>query len=358
MNADEKLIRARSRIVRFYPWFSNLVMRLDLVEVPAGSLPCPTLGTDGRKIYYVREYIESLTNDECEFVLLHEGLHCGFEHHARRNGRDIRKWNIAADHAINLVLSETGLTMPKGGYANPKYTGLTAEEIYNNLPKGGSQFDCLIDGSLTEAENTAWKQALAESFHAALKAGKLSDNAERLIEESLQPKLNWRDILADLIVRSAGQDDFTWKHQSRRGRAVDIYLPGLFAESCKPLAICIDTSGSMSGEILSRVVSEARAAIEQLRPVQTVVICADSEIKSIEILDPANGWKPPKLKGGGGTDFEPAIKKSLDFEPSCIVYLTDLEGPTGLDPGIPVIWCVPDRVSHTPAFGETIIIED
>jgi hypothetical protein len=41
-------------------------------------------------------------------------MHCAALHHTRREGRDLRRWNIACDHAINPLLVAAGFELPKG----------------------------------------------------------------------------------------------------------------------------------------------------------------------------------------------------------------------------------------------------
>ena len=62
------------------------------------------------------------------------------------------------------------------------------------------------------------------------------------------------------------------------------------------------------------------------------------------------------MKGRGGTRFQPAFDwiAESDFDPSVIVYATDLFcRETPADPGIPVIWLTPTRGRAVP-FGQII----
>lgn len=57
-----------------------------------------------------------------------------FLHMDRLQSRNHRKWNVAADHVINLLLLERGFKMPKDGLADQQYKGLSTEEVYKLLP--------------------------------------------------------------------------------------------------------------------------------------------------------------------------------------------------------------------------------
>ena len=127
-DVERKLAAARTRLILEKPFLGALVLRLPLVE--AHGSWCTTSATDARSIYYSAEYIEPLSLSQVQFVLAHEALHCGLSHFARREHRDLNRWNIACDHAVNPLLIEDGLELPPDALYNSDYTGLSAEEIY------------------------------------------------------------------------------------------------------------------------------------------------------------------------------------------------------------------------------------
>ncbi len=125
---EQKLSAARTRLILDKPFLGALVLRLPLKE--AVGTWCASSATDARSIYYNAEYMLSLSLSQVQFVLAHEALHCGLSHFARRHNRDLNRWNIACDHAVNLMLSEDGLELPPGALLDDTYQGLAAEEIY------------------------------------------------------------------------------------------------------------------------------------------------------------------------------------------------------------------------------------
>jgi hypothetical protein len=127
-----KLGAARTRLILERPFIGALVMHLPLVPVAAGR--CETVATDARALYYNPEYIAALTLAEVQFVLAHEAMHCALGHFARRAHRVRRRWDVACDHAVNLLLVDDGLKPPPGALANPDFRGLSAEEIYPLIP--------------------------------------------------------------------------------------------------------------------------------------------------------------------------------------------------------------------------------
>jgi predicted metal-dependent peptidase len=128
MTTEEKLTRARTRLVLDQPFFGTLSLRLKLLP---GSLS--TMATDGTRIVYSSAFVDQLKPAELEGTLAHEVLHCALGHHCRRGNRDPGLWNEAADLAINPILIKNGFTLPVGALIDPALANLSAEEIYGRL---------------------------------------------------------------------------------------------------------------------------------------------------------------------------------------------------------------------------------
>ncbi|MCB1772626.1 MAG: hypothetical protein KDI88_03340 [Gammaproteobacteria bacterium] len=123
-----KLTAARAKLILDKPFLGALVLRLPLAEADPDW--CATTATDARKFYYNREYIDSLSMSQTQFMLAHEALHCALSHFARRQHRVQHRWDLACDYAINPLLLDDGLTPPPNCHVMPQYLGMTAEEIY------------------------------------------------------------------------------------------------------------------------------------------------------------------------------------------------------------------------------------
>jgi predicted metal-dependent peptidase len=126
--------RARIRLALSKPFLASAVLRLPLVPV-LGSRWCPTAATDGYHLFYNPKWVSGLSSYETRGLLAHEVMHVVFGHGERRQSRQPRRWNIACDHAINLMLLEQGFRLPADGMADASYAGLSAEQIYEQLPE-------------------------------------------------------------------------------------------------------------------------------------------------------------------------------------------------------------------------------
>ena len=103
VDVESKVLKARIALALRQPFLASAIMRLPIKDATLYSW-CPTMATDGYHIFFNATWVESLTITEIRGVLAHEVLHVIFQHGLRRSHREPILWNIAADHAINLLL--------------------------------------------------------------------------------------------------------------------------------------------------------------------------------------------------------------------------------------------------------------
>lgn len=389
-----KLAAARTRLIMERPFLGALVMHLPLT--PGGDW-CTTTGTDAKAFYFNPRFIENLSLAQTQFVLAHEAMHCAMGHPHRRQYRSRRRWDVACDHAVNLILIDEGMKPPLHGIlADQNYMTLSAEEIYPLIPEdtteesfdqhlfdsdnqasgspdpgerqdnrdagesGGQGKEGQSEGepqdgrggqasqqpdplSQSEREELAeqWKNRLAAAAQAARQAGKLSQSMLRWVDGLLAPSLPWRALLARFFAVNQ-RDDYSWRRPSRREG--DALLPRLSSEGIDVVA-AIDTSGSVTDEELREFATELDALKGQVRARITLLACdnriADAAPWEFEPWDTLQ--LPEGITGGGGTDFRPVFDwvEREGRTPNLLVYFTDAEGDfPKVAPGYPVVWLV------------------
>ena len=129
----DKIIVARVGLLLRHPFFGNMATRLKIQD---GSDWCKTAATDGRSIFFNRDFFNDLTVKQIEFVIAHEILHNVFDHMGRCEGRDRKIFNIAADYCVNgqLIRDRIGDQVTKIQiYHDQKYYGWSAEQVYDDI---------------------------------------------------------------------------------------------------------------------------------------------------------------------------------------------------------------------------------
>jgi predicted metal-dependent peptidase len=398
--SEVRIQKARTTLLLDHPFFGTLLFRLG----GKASLSVATMATDGVSLFYNPEFVDTLSAAELAGVLAHEVMHPALQHHTRRGDRSLARWNMACDYAINQILLDAGLTLPKDVLIDNHFRGMSAERIYNLIEEGdkqegpsgeqesqpGTGSDSLETGSLPndpagnepqppstpggvgqvldapEPEPGAgpsvaeqardWQIAVEQAETVAKVAGKLPGGAGRALEAAQTARVDWRELL-----RRAWSDtipaDYNWTHPNRRHVWSGLYLPGITSEGVGEIAIAVDCSGSVSSRQLGLFEAEVRSILEGQRPRLVHVLYFDAVIQKVETYQVG---QPVSLSpvGGGGTDFRPCFNwiEERGILPQALVFLTDLCGtfPSGAPP-YPVIWASTE--DRRAPFGEVVPME-
>lgn len=360
LKVQEQIIRARAGLILEQPFIGALALRLPLFETDT----IPTLAVDGRQILYNPSFVEGLTPALTKSAIGHEVLHCVFDHVGRTNGRNPRKYNQAADFVINQMLKDSGFEIGKGWLQDDKYIGMTSDQIYNMLPDTEPGDNDPLDditgtpsAPLTGDEVHQWKMATVQSANAARMMGKLPASMDRFVTDLTSSKIDWKTVLRRFILHR-NDADYSWSRPNRRMLSNEIYLPSLYSECMGEIVVAVDTSGSIDAETLRVFGSELKGIIEDARPSKVHVVYCDSHINKYVSFGPEDDFKLEAV-GGGGTAFSPVRDFVIEqgINPVCLVYLTDLYGPTNFQaPEYPWMWCTIGSIDA--AFGEVIEVKE
>lgn len=366
----KKMIAARVALLLDQPFFGSLALGLKLQE----DSTCPTVWVDGRTMGFNPQFIAGLTHSQTVALIAHETLHCGLGHPWRRDGRQMLKWNIAADKTINSTLKDAGFTLPKGAYyAEGPEEGQSSEWIYARLPDmpeqqggGQGQSDPTGQGEVRDAPTTPgegedekdvpteaeWQQATKQAALAAKAQGKLPANLKRLVDEIGETRVDWKSTLRRFVQERA-KADYAWSKPNSRYLSLGLYLPALESHELGEIAIAVDTSGSIDDVALAMAKAEVTAVIDECQPSAVTVYYADAAVAGCDRFERGDvlDWRP---KGGGGTDFRPVFRAVEDAEvtPVCLIYISDLMGTFPESSEVPTIW-VTDTKGDAP-IGETV----
>lgn len=360
-NAERKLAKARVQLIKNQPFWGVLALRLRLV--PAPDLPSKTLATNGKEIFYYPEWVEKTEPELVESGLAHEVGHCVLQHLGRRQGRAPRKWNYAIDYVTNDMLQQAGFQLGQGWLYDPAFSGMSAEHIYSILPDNDDNgpdnpFDDHTDAEPDPENKLDWEIATmsAAKAQAATSAGKLPKQIQRMLDEIKHPQVDWRTRM-QRFARATAKDDYAWQRPSRKMLVMGHILPGPFSERVEDVTGAVDTSGSITDEVLAAFGGELSAIHEEVKPNTLRVIYCDAAVNKVDEFDQT---EPPtyKMHGGGGTDFNPPFEwlKENDVTPTAMIYLTDGYGPFPKEePPFPVLWVMTTDV--VPPWGEHVRIE-
>ena len=407
-----RLLLARLRILMKNGFYGMLLMHMRFALDEA----CGTAATDGERIYFAPSFLDALADGELDFVMTHEVMHCVLKHCLRKEDRDRDIFNIACDIVVNSnILLEHGndiaaITLKKFGTSmhtapdgceGHRYT---AEQVYDMfVSRGGGarkaasargeaasggrngqggrngrrrSSGCRWDdhsrwGTIDDAAlGDTWTKRFADACKAISvrdpsgARGLLPMFAKRLLKELTSPKVDWKSVLNDFVQQEI--NDYTFAPPDARFGESPFFLPSFSdcGEYAENILFMIDTSGSMSDDLVAAAFSEIKGALD----------CFDGKLRgSLGFFDSAVTEPRPfadvgELKriepvGGGGTDFGVVfeyVRRHMQTPPACIIVMTDGYAPFPPEKaagGIPVLWLI-NNEDVNPPWGKTARIED
>lgn len=393
----KRLLLSRMRILYNHGFYGLLLMHM----VYAVSEQVKTACTDGIKITFGTDFLNSLSDSELDFVMMHEILHVALQHCFRGGIYDPEAYNIAADIVVNsnillennmkessITLRDYGVSMhiAPDGKEGHEYT---AEQVYamlrknkklgkgaskngqhgqtriwddhsqwgqhgkNDIPQGNSEKnDTLRDMWNYNLKNAVEAISIRDSSNGR---GLLPKFASRILKEMKKGQVNWRAILNDFIQEEVV--DYSFTPPDRRFDDSPFFLPDFNEKEDTPkdILFMIDTSGSMSDDMVTAAYTEIKGAVDQF----------DGKLKGwlgffdAEIIEPQPFQDDEFIKikptGGGGTSYDIIFKYVMEhideMNPSSIVILTDGYAPFPPEESagdIPVLWLLNNEEVNPP----------
>jgi predicted metal-dependent peptidase len=329
-------------------------------------------------VIYNPQFVLECTADEVKAVAIHEIMHVALLHPLRLNGRNPEKANIAMDYAINLLIKDCGYQLPQGALINEQFRGMSWEQIYNLIPdppdnprRGTGNQDGpyskgdVIAPDLSKEDASKLEEEIkvnvAQSEQTAKAAGCMPGPLQKQIADAREPEEDYR-YLFDKFMAPIFPKDYTWQRPSRRFMAQDMYLPSIMKDGVGKLVVGLDTSGSVSKNVLNQFLGLINHFLVRVKPEATHVLYCDHDVYKHEVFKVGSEMDLSDFKvQRGGTRFSPvfAYAQENSIKPKAYVYLTDMEClDFGPDPGVPVIWLQVGEYRATPPFGTVIKIKE
>ena len=417
LTATQRLRKAAMQISRHNAYIPmNGVFMLGTKTVEPDARRCPTAYTDGINERYGEAFVDSLSDPELRFLMIHESKHKSGRHllvYRHLFDKHPQAANAACDFVINgEIIAEhkddgfATMTGPlKTGCYDPKYDGWGVVRVFNDLLKqmggngdgpgdgpggeGGPQdgngpgngpgngngpggkgdplgehgWDAAAEMSDEEAAELG-RQIDTALRQGAIVAGRLGLDLPRDMEELLTPPIDWREEMREFITQTcAGHDYTTWKRPNRRFLGMGVYMPSGVSEKVERVLVGGDMSGSIGAREQAVVLGAAADMFETVKPSAVDMVYWDTEVRGHEtyeadrIADFVNSTKP---RGGGGTDVNcvPAFMREKRLTPQCAIILTDghlYNGWSSWD--CPVLWIIFDNPGATPTCGTAVHID-
>jgi len=186
----------------------------------------------------------------------------------------------------------------------------------------------------------------------------------RWAEEVLNPKVDWRAVLAAELRRAVaevcGAVDYSYRRPSRRSVVTaPVVLPAL-RRPVPAVAVVCDTSGSMTEDLLAMALAEVEGLLRALGLARQVrVLACDTAVAPAQRVSSA---RQVQLAGGGGTDMGAGIAAAAGLRPRPAVAVVLTDGYTPW-PAVPpkgmrvVVGLLGEQAPEAPAWARAVRVE-
>lgn len=413
----KRILLSRMRILCNNGFYGLLLMHMNFAIDPE----CETACTDGRKIYFGPSFLNNLDDDELDFIMMHEIMHCALQHCTRGKDYDQKAFNIACDIVVNSNILESNkgdlksITLKKYGESmhiapdGKEGRFYTAEEVYAMLPvkgkkkgasgmkgsggnvsgssygnnggsdlsgrSGSGDWDDHSKWGTSDEDGTLrdeWSKNLMDACEAisirnsTKTFGGLPLFAERFIKALKEGQIDWREILNNFVQEEIS--DYSFSPPDRRFDDSPFFLPDFNEkeETIGNVWFVVDTSGSISDDAIAAAYSEICNAIEQFNGrLSGLLSFTESYVTDPIPFSSVDDLMRIKPVGGGGNDFSDIFrymhKNMISDLPAQIIIITD-----GYDRfpneeasmGVPVLWLINnDDESVNPPWGKVARIK-
>lgn len=342
------------------------------------------------ELHWNSEWFLSLTKEERLYVLMHMLSHVSLLHMPRMGTRKEDIWAKASNYEINSILRDGEHKMPWGNLDMPydkKYKGLSAEEIYQQLleeseeEQDGENQDDQSGGSGSSPPEGSWgtpemsldtqnssgddsdgsggekgnspmtpqqandmigtvAKATQEAQLGGRQAGAHAQVSKGILDKFLKSQLPWNTFLRKFMIDKLAKR-LSWKRPKRRHEK--IYLPARrpHDNGLTDISIYMDTSGSITDEMVQILNSEVRYIQEHFKPKNLRVVQFDTGIRDITTYTRGSKITKMKIAGRGGTCLR-CVKEDIEQnKPKIAVILSDLECyPMEPVKGTELLWIV------------------
>lgn len=385
MQIELTLAAARMRAASDFPYLATALWAL----IPVRKEGLGTLAVDKYwRLYYDPQAIEAWDVKLTSSVLVHEINHLLREHHQRADGmgaktaEEHRMFNIAGDLEINDDLKgQRNIQLPDGVIYPATYgfkDNELMEQYYEKLqkmpkttvtvkmpasgkaaPMAGNCGSCAHGGQseweegapggengkgdptgqngskydgVTDAEGELIRRSVAREIQEASKTrGTVPAGLERWANQKLKPKIDYKKVVRSAvragIEEIIGHKFHTYRRPSRRQSVMPRIIMPSMTSPLPQIGVVIDTSGSMSDNMISQAVAEVGGLLKALGYAKNVhVVSCDAAAGPVQKVFRAGSIK---LTGGGGTDIGVGMEALEKHKPKMdlMVIITDKYTP-------------------------------
>ncbi len=206
-----------------------------------------------------------------------------------------------------------------------------------SAPDGYNSGEVLRPGELGDlgGDSGLNGEALAEEWEdvarIAAAAGNVPASIKRALTKIKRPVIDWKAELSKYIDEAIAKSKYTLPARRFLGAGKAQYGYKKYNEDFENVVVAIDTSGSITREMIEQFLGEVMNITQAYTPKKTIILYCDTQVYEPDILELGDTPDFSKIAGGGGTYFWPPFKwveRNLiegGEKPTVFIYFTDGE---------------------------------
>lgn len=361
-------------------------------SLPDGAVAF-TAFTDGWNVFFCKEFLDTLTQKQINFVFCHELCHILLKHVficKKLFKIDAELTAISADYQVNdwldiLDPNRICIEFIDGCLHDESFRGWSPLKIFKHLqkkkeeaekdggvwePDGEPTDEMQFDGNLnsggddgdTDEKTVAEKAKDAENMmsqlndmiaHAKHLIQEGSPEVNKMMDSEMAIEVKWQPMFEEIVMQSQyGADDQTYSIYNPRNVVnadffeEDVIYPSDYSETVGEIIMAFDASGSIVEET-KVFIEQVQEIMERLRPESVRVLFWDTKVVSDELYLPKDYQyfkDMVMVKGGGGTNAQ-CVPQYLEDNPhinweACVFFTDGALYPIDWNPHKPVLWLV------------------
>ncbi len=370
MTIDEKIQKFKIDLLRNLPFYGDIMLMMPIVR----NDQIPTARTNGRKIEYNGHFLESMSEGERNFIIMHEVFHVLLHHCSRAKGKNPKFWNTAADIIVNDILLRLKNDMkyrgiefekPRDGIFDSVNPTDTVESLYekitrannNSLPKDKSMIwgankskllqspeDLIIVGS-TLSDGDAFP--IEDDPYSSVPDGLSDSMIDQIVRDAMNKnrgtagsffaprellllddakRLNWKSLLKDFLQEEIN-DESSYTTPERKYIHMDLLLPGysLTEEKLEEVWAFVDSSGSIGDREMKEFITQLFRISKEFKCVFNICYWNTSVSDVYMNIPDEKALLKAVPKHSGGTDINCVYNwiNSNKIRPEVMLILTD-----------------------------------
>lgn len=284
------------------------------ISMPVNALYCSSIDID-------KDYVEEIYED-----LYNQGKKNGYNSHKAGTYKFTYKGSKQPDYGSRISNeAASNQTFDIEIQVNSSGT-INSNSLGKKLDK-----DLINDGSDQSTKEQQSRKLLSDALvrselNGSQSVGNSSGNIERLVKELLQAKLNWKKLFKKYLIQITSSDS-SFNIPDKRMYYQKAIYPGRMAEESNHIngvKICIDTSGSISDDDMSRFYYQVLDILKQFK-VDSELIFWDTEIYKAGRITSKSEFNRVNCYGGGGTIPSSVFDHFIESKekPRVILMFTD-----------------------------------